>query len=116
MEAVLGAVYLDQGLEVVRGFFIPLLENRFSEIFSGDVLKDPKTLLQELMQRHQFPLPHYHVVKEEGPDHVKRFHVEVRVRIRDKEHVCIEAGSSKKTAEIKAAETMYRQVSGLLGK
>ena len=76
LEAVIGALYLDQGLETVRGF---IKDNLLSEIPEKITkpLKDPKSRLQEYVQAKGLPTPKYKVLAEEGPDHDKQFIVEV---------------------------------------
>jgi ribonuclease-3 len=105
VEAVLGAVYLDGGLEaafrVVRKFLGPLLEE---EAEAADPLrtldKDFKTRLQEITQARFRRTPAYAVEGEDGPDHDKTFHVAV---ILDDEILARGTGKSKKAAEQDAA-------------
>jgi len=78
VEAIIGALYLDKGIEAVNNF---LEENMFIEISDkvvGD-LKDAKSRLQERIQAEGSPAPKYVVVEESGPDHAKHFVVEVYV-------------------------------------
>ena len=76
-EALIGALYLDQGLEVTRNFvekqFIILLPN----ILSKGLHRDPKSLLQEIFQAQEKITPVYKVMKESGPDHAKKFTIGV---------------------------------------
>ncbi|MBC7357643.1 MAG: ribonuclease III [Desulfacinum sp.] len=105
VEAVLGAVYLDGGLEaafrVVRKFLGPLLEE---EAEAADPLrtldKDFKTRLQEITQARFRRTPAYAVEGEDGPDHDKTFHVAVTL---DDEILARGTGKSKKAAEQDAA-------------
>lgn len=99
LEAVLGAVYLDGGLEPVRRIVAPFLEQVVEE--RPRVLDaDAKTRLQEELQARGWELPEYCTVREEGPDHDKRFLVECRVRQRSAGRG---EGRSKKVAEQRAA-------------
>lgn len=99
VEAVLGAVFLDGGIEPVRKIVAPFLAEVTTE--RPRVLhKDPKTRLQEELQARGWELPAYRLVGEEGPDHAKRFTVECRVRGRPAGRG---TGRSKKTAEREAA-------------
>ncbi len=76
-EAVLGAIYLDQGLVVVQQFLIPRLEPIAFNIVSKRLFKDNKSLFQELAQAHEGVTPSYRLVGQEGPSHNREFTVEV---------------------------------------
>lgn len=76
LEALFGAILLDGGYDacktVIAGLFFPLIE----ALPAAETLKDAKTRLQEWLQARGRPLPEYRLVKEEGADHAKSFHVE----------------------------------------
>jgi ribonuclease III len=76
-EAVLGAIYLDQGLEVVQQFLTPRLEPIALNIVSKRLFKDNKSLFQELGQAHEGITPSYRLVSQEGPSHNREFTIEV---------------------------------------
>ena len=76
-EAVVGALYLDGGLDVARRFVLSSVAEEIGRVIAGDALVDPKTQLQELVQARQQETPMYRLVKTEGPDHNKTFTVEV---------------------------------------
>jgi ribonuclease III len=76
-EAVLGAIYLDQGLEVVQQFLTPRLEPIALNIVSKRLFKDNKSLFQELAQAHEGITPSYRLVSQEGPSHNREFTIEV---------------------------------------
>jgi ribonuclease-3 len=78
-EAVLGAVYLDQGLDAARAFVLPFLERQLSAIESGDAEIDYRTRLQELVQARFNKTPRYQVVAVSGKDHQREFTQEVLV-------------------------------------
>ncbi len=78
-EAVVGAIYMDQGLGEVEKFLQSNLFPEFDHIKKNRLYKDAKSLLQELVQAQGFDTPDYRVIKEEGPDHEKQFTVEVLV-------------------------------------
>jgi ribonuclease-3 len=85
MEAVLGAVFLDGGLEPVRAFVRQFVmgeaaENLARELQSGDALGNYKSALQEHLQGAHLGAPMYKVKSESGPDHRKRFLVEVHLK------------------------------------
>ena len=76
-EAVLGAIYLDQGLEAVQRFLMPRLEPLAHYIVAKRLFKDHKSLFQELAQSHDGITPSYRLVSQEGPSHNREFTVEV---------------------------------------
>ncbi len=76
-EALLGAIYLDQGLEEVQHFLLPKLEPLAHTIVSKKLFKDNKSLFQELAQAHDGITPSYRLVGQEGPSHNREFTVEV---------------------------------------
>jgi ribonuclease-3 len=76
-EAVVGAVYLDQGLEAVTGLMARLMEPELQEILDKSLHKDAKSEFQVWAQGERNITPTYRVVAEEGPDHAKIFTVEV---------------------------------------
>ena len=76
-EAVLGAIYLDQGLEAVQRFLMPRLEPLAHHIVAKRLFKDHKSLFQELAQAHDGITPSYRLVSQEGPSHKREFTVEV---------------------------------------
>lgn len=99
-EAVLGAIYLDQGLEVVQGFLIPRLEPIAHTIVTKRLFKDDKSLFQELAQAHEGITPSYRLVSQEGPSHNREFTVEVLL---GSEVAGRGQGRNKQTAEQAAA-------------
>jgi ribonuclease-3 len=98
-EAVIGALYLDSGLEEVRRFVNPLLEWTRESVL--DELHDPKSELQERTQSQKLGTPHYHIANMSGPDHAKIFEVEVEVAGEIKGRG---TGTSKSHAERAAAQ------------
>lgn len=76
-EAILAAMYLDQGLETVQRFLLPRLEPLAHNIVSKRLFKDPKSLFQELAQAHDGFTPSYRLISQEGPSHNREFTVEV---------------------------------------
>lgn len=76
-EALMGALSLDQGIGAVETFIGKQLEKAVEEILHDQRDKDPKSLLQEIVQSGGHPAPNYVVVGESGPDHAKIFQVEV---------------------------------------
>lgn len=77
MEAVIGALYLDQGFTAVKTFLEETLFPKFASIQSQHLYKDAKSSLQEYLQAQGKEAPIYTVLSEVGPDHDKEFKVEV---------------------------------------
>ncbi|MCX7702831.1 MAG: ribonuclease III [Planctomycetota bacterium] len=100
-EAVLGAIFLDGGLDCAEGFVVRHLGSLFSAALSGSACKDYKSLLQEWTQRNFNGRPSYKTVAEKGPPHSRLF--EVSVSLMD-EILGIGSGKSKKEAEQAAAK------------
>ncbi len=99
-EALVGAVYLDAGLEGVRATFRPLMEPELHRALRDQSIRDPKSLLQEWVQARYHLTPTYDTVSEEGPDHAKAFTVHVLVNGRV---VGVGTGPSKQAAAQQAA-------------
>lgn len=99
-EALIGALYLDQGLEAVKTFWLRFADPYLERIVRGRLAKDAKSLLQELSQAAFQLKPMYHLISESGPDHAKEFVVEVRVGERV---LGIGHGHTKQGAEQEAA-------------
>jgi ribonuclease-3 len=99
-EAVLGAMYLDGGLEPVRGFVSRELLDSLEETLADHRLANYKSQLQERIQAHFKTPPRYKVSATSGPDHAKKFVVEVLVR---GQVLGRGEGNSKKLAEQRAA-------------
>jgi ribonuclease III len=78
-EALLGAIYLDQGYDGSRDFALGFLEPELNMVVEGRLHKNAKSVLQELIQARMQQTPSYHLIEETGPDHAKSFTVEVRV-------------------------------------
>jgi ribonuclease-3 len=76
-EAILGAIYLDQGLSTVQCFIIPRLEPIAHMIINKRLFKDNKSRFQELAQAHEGITPSYRLVSQEGPSHNREFTIEV---------------------------------------
>ena len=104
-EAVLGAVYLDGGLEPVRDFLARELLESMEETLADHRLANYKSQLQEKVQAHLKTPPRYKVSATSGPDHAKNFIVEVMVRGRV---LGRGEGNSKKLAEQRAARQALR--------
>ena len=100
-EAIIGAIYLESGLEIVKAIAINLIEKNHKEISLDSLFRDFKTTLQELTQARFGETPEYKVIASRGPDHKKEF--EVAVIIENKEYARA-VGKSKKIAQQEAAQ------------
>ena len=78
-EAFIGALLLDKGIDFIRVFIDPLLNNAISEIIENQKIEDPKSLLQEWAQSNGYATPKYLTRNIKGPDHEKIFEVEVKI-------------------------------------
>lgn len=78
-EALVGAIYLDQGIPAVSAFIAPMLEEAADQILSGNKDRDPKSQLQEWAQGRGYGTPQYRTIIAHGPDHAKVFEVEVMI-------------------------------------
>lgn len=99
-EAVVGALYLDQGYEAAKKFITESLLSTFETILETGSWMDPKSHLQELAQSQETATPVYKVMQEEGPDHDKTFTVGVYVNSKLRGQG---TGPSKQAAQQKAA-------------
>lgn len=109
LEALIAAIYLDAGIEMVREFIMRrIIDDFLAE--GGDAesrVNDYKSALQELTQKHKLPPPRYSIVREQGPEHSKIFTVEVRI---GKEMTSRAEGNSKKSAGQRAAQLALEQL------
>jgi len=106
-EAVMGAIYLEDGLDKVRQIVLDLLEKEYPKIDLGTLFKDYKTALQELTQARYGVTPTYKLLGATGPDHKKEF--EVAVMLHDEE-VATAKGRSKKAAQQEAAKIALQKL------
>lgn len=104
-EALVGAIYVDQGIEAVREFIRRFIEPEVQQGALPYLDKDPKSQLQEIVQGECQLTPSYRTVAEEGPDHAKVFTVEVLV---DDRVLGTGKGRSKQAAEQAAAQDALR--------
>jgi ribonuclease-3 len=101
-EAVIGAAYLDQGYEAAKKLVYQFVLPHLDEVVAKRLYKDPKSLLQEIIQEKMKLTPVYKVLEERGPDHQKEFLVGVFF---GDSLIAQGKGFSKQEAEIKAAES-----------
>lgn len=108
LEAVLGAVYRDGGMETARRVILELYDDALAALDPHSVPKDPKTQLQEHLQKHSLPLPTYNILEVSGEPHNQTFVVECSVGglpapVRG-------SGASRRRAEQQAAASAYAQL------
>jgi len=101
-EAIVGAIFLDQGYSKAQQFIMKQLSKK-KRILETDF----KSKLQEIIQKKYKTPPNYHVTNEEGPDHAKQFTLEVRV---NKKTLGEGVGRSKKEAEQMAAKEALKKI------
>ena len=106
-EAVLGAIYLDKGLEKCRKFLEKELFSKISNIVDNDIFKDSKSQFQEMAQDKFGVTPVYQIIDSWGPDHEKTFKMGVFI---GKENWGIGEGKSKQRAEQAAAESGLKRM------
>ena len=104
-EAVIGAIYLDGGLDAARTFIRRAWETAMRDVEP----RVAKTELQEWLQGRGLPLPEYTVIERTGPSHNPEFTVELRVSGQPEVRA---TGASKRAAELLAAHRMLEQIGG----
>lgn len=101
VEAIIGAIYLDSGMEVAKERILSWYGTRITELQMDAVLKDPKTRLQEYLQKSQGRLPKYDVIEIFGQAHDQQFKVSCHVE--KLPEITVGIGSSRRLAEQNAA-------------
>lgn len=107
LEAVVGAVFLDGGMEPVSQFLGPLLSPRIEKAAASGHQDNYKSILQQYAQQHLTQTPSYGVLSQKGPDHAKHFQVSVSIGDRSFAPCW---GASKKAAEQSAALTALHEL------
>ncbi|WP_185266372.1 ribonuclease III [Halopseudomonas xiamenensis] len=100
-EAIIGAIYLDSGMQAARERILLWLASHIESLTLVDNNKDPKTRLQEYLQGQHSELPQYEVIDESGEAHCRVFRVECRVALMTGQTFGV--GSSRRLAEQEAA-------------
>lgn len=106
-EAVIGALFLDQGIDAVKVFLDQTIVPKIEKFVEKKVFKDPKSLLQEHIQAKKQNSPVYKVLQEDGPAHAKTFTIGVFI---EEEQVGVGTGKSKQEAEEQAAEQALEKI------
>src|SRR5699024_3239182 len=99
-EAVVGAIYLDQGREAAARFVNGFLDRDMADILATEASANPKGRLQEVVQERGLDQPAYRTIEESGPDHAREFTVEALV---DGDAMGTGTGHSKREAQQAAA-------------
>jgi ribonuclease-3 len=111
LEAMIGAIYLDAGIEPAHQFVLRFFEKQMNEIDPKLIQKDAKTLLQELLQSQKSDLPIYTVVSIEGEAHSQTFTIECTIK---KTNIKTQGiGNSRRIAEQEAATKAYQLMLGV---
>lgn len=113
MEALIGALLIDQGMDACRVWVLRLFAEQIEGLSVQDWKKDPKTRLQESMQARGLDLPAYTLKSVVGQPHDQSFVVECRVSLT--EATCEGRGSSRKRAEQESAEKMLAKLTEEFG-
>ncbi|MDI3496274.1 MAG: ribonuclease [Patescibacteria group bacterium] len=100
VEAIIGAIYLDQGMKVARNFILKNIISKLDTILKNKLYLDPKSKFQEKAQEKRGITPHYKILEETGPDHAKVFTVGLYL---EEELVSKGKGLSKQEAQVDAA-------------
>jgi len=100
MEAIIGAIYLDQGIRPAKKFVKAFIVSKLDNILKNQLYLDPKSKFQEKAQEIYGVTPHYKVLSESGPDHAKEFIVGLYL---NNELISQGKGTSKQEAQVAAA-------------
>ena len=107
LEALFGAILLDAGFDLALAAVLRVYQQELDRLDPGELTKDPKTRLQELLQAKRLPVPEYAILNVKGQDHLQSFEVVCRIAA-----LGIEAtgtGASRRSAEQAAAADAYEQ-------
>jgi len=107
MEALIGALYMEQGLDATKSFVLEQLKPHLERTKTGQIVPNYKALLQELVQGQGRPTPVYRLVEASGPDHDRQFVAEILV---EGEALGTGEGKSRKAAENQAARAAWARL------
>ena len=108
VEAIIGAIYLDAGLQTAESFILSWYEKRLDELDLDGSIKDSKTRLQEFLQSRRLDLPEYELVSVEGEAHAQTFNIHCHIALLD--HPTQGQGNSRRQAEQNAAKVALVQL------
>jgi len=107
LEALFGAILLDGGFDAAQAAILRVYEGELDCLAPGEMSKDPKTRLQELLQAKRLPIPDYAIVNVTGEAHLQTFEVVCRIPSLGVE--ATGSGASRRSAEQAAAADAYEQ-------
>jgi ribonuclease III len=108
LESVIGAIYLDAGMTASKQFILSLYQELLANLDADNIGKDPKTVLQEILQAKKLPVPLYQIIDEQGDAHQKTF--TVVCTIEDLGYRATAKGKSKRGAEQAAASLVLKEM------
>jgi len=108
-EAIMGAIYLESGLNILKPIILTLLEKSYDKINLDVLFSDYKTALQEITQAQFGSIPEYKIEASYGPDHKKEFEVSIWI---NNEHFGQAIGKSKKLAQQAVAKIALDKLKG----
>jgi ribonuclease-3 len=109
-ESIVAAIYLDAGLEAVKGFLLPFVERHVESAIQGDLEINYKSALQQYAQKRFGLPPNYKLLGDRGPDHEKWFQIAAQI---DKRSFAPAWGKNKKQAEQRAAANALAAIEGI---
>ena len=108
LESLIGAIYLDSNFETCRRIVLAWFTDRLKHTETAQIIKDPKTELQEYLQAQKIAVPEYKLVNTVGAAHKQIFHIECVIKQLGK--AVIEEGLSRRKAEQSAAQRMMKEL------
>jgi ribonuclease-3 len=108
MEAIFGAVFLDSDFDTVQKLILNIYQKHINDLSPELNIKDPKTQLQEHLQKYKYPLPIYTLTNTQGKDHNAIF--TVSCFLEDKKITIIQKSTSIKKAEQKCAQALLEKL------
>jgi ribonuclease-3 len=114
VEAIIGAIFLDTGMNVCQEFIRRIFETRLKNQSVDEFIKDPKTRLQELLQGRRLPLPVYDIVNVKGESHQQEFIIRCETVLLEKAPIA--SASNRRQAEKLAAQKALDLIESLPAK
>lgn len=108
VEAIIGAIYCDAGLDTAESYVLKWYEKRLDELDLDGSIKDSKTRLQEFLQSRRLDLPDYELVSVEGEAHAQTFNIQCNTTLLN--HPTEGQGNSRRQAEQNAAKAALMQL------
>ena len=108
LEAVIGSVYLEKGMDAATDFVLKIYTNRFDKLPSEDDLKDPKSRLQEILQSRAYDIPQYELISTTGDAHRQIFTAECTIESMGVKTKGV--SGSRRKAEQQSAQNAYEIV------